>query len=278
MKLMSINIEGTIHLQERVLPFLKAEQPDVACLQEVFFKDIPLIEQELGAKGYFALQVNVETGNVFSQQTYGMLGQMILTKYPVRSVQHQYYSPPVLLDDLNEYLAPRLRDADFSPSSVEIPFEIPTLTHPNALWRVLTSLETEIDGEWYRVVTTHFTRSDHAQFTSKQADDFKRMWLLLEDLGEFVLCGDFNSPRGGAQDEDPNLGPNVFDTLSERLQDNIPPEVTSTIDPDLHRAPGLEIVVDGLFSTPTYQVESVSVVPGISDHQALVAEVSKFRY
>jgi len=273
MKLCSMNVEGHIHLHERVIPFLKKEQPDVICLQEVFFRDIPLLEAELGMQAHFGLMANVEDANPVFNQPYGMIGVVILTRGDVKSVQHQYYAPTIAVDDLNEYLAPRLKDADFSPTSVEIPFEVPILSHPNAMWRVLSSLDIEVDGEWYRVAHTHFTWADKGMFTQKQADDFRSLWTLVEDLGEHVLCGDFNSPRGGDGD-----GTNIYDQLADRMSSAVPLEEISTLDENLHRAGRLDLVVDGIFTTPTYSVSDIRLESGVSDHKALVAQVEKMKF
>jgi hypothetical protein len=49
----------------------------------------------------------------------------------------------------------------------------------------------------------------------------------------------------------------------------------TTIDQYLHRKPGIQLVVDGLFSTPEYEVAHVKVKSGISDHMAVIATVSR---
>jgi endonuclease/exonuclease/phosphatase family metal-dependent hydrolase len=273
MKVCTLNIEGRRHLEERVLPFLKQENPDVVCLQEVFFADIPAIEFALEAKAHFAPMVDVETGIPSFDQPYGVLGLAILTRHPVRAVQHRYYSPAVAIDDLQEYLAPRLKDDDFSPKSVDIPFEIPKFTHPNSMWRVLSSVEVEVSGEWYRVANTHFTWSDDGQFTTKQAEDFRRFWANIEDLGEVILTGDFNSPRGGHGD-----GANPYDLLSDRMESVVPMEETTTLDPNLHRGGELHLVVDGIFLTPTYSAHKVTLAVGVSDHKPILAEVEKRKF
>jgi len=273
MKVCTLNIEGRRHLEERVLPFLKSENPDVVCLQEVFFADIPTLEFALGAKAQFAPMVNVETGMPSFDQPHGVLGVAILTRHPVRAVQHRYYAPAVALDDLQEFLVPRLKDDDFSPKSVDIPFEIPLFTHPNSMWRVLSSVDVEVQGEWYRVANTHFTWSDAGQFTTKQADDFRRLWTNIEDLGEVILTGDFNSPRGGEGD-----GQNPYDVLSDRMEAIIPADEITTLDSTLHRAGELNLVVDGIFITPTYESQEVRLISAVSDHQAIVAEIEKRTY
>lgn len=270
MKVCTLNIEGRRHLEERVLPFLKAENPDIVCLQEVFFADIPALEFALQAKAQFAPMVNVETGTSSFDQPHGVLGIAIITRHQVRAVQHRYYAPAVAIDDLQEFLVPRLKDDDFSPKSVDIPFEIPLFSHPSSMWRVLSSVEVEVAGEWYRVANTHFTWTDGGQFTPKQADDFRRLWTNIEDLGEVILTGDFNSVRGGAGN-----GANPYDVLSDRMEAIVPLEESTTLDPNLHRAGELHLVVDGIFLTPTYAAQAVTLESGVSDHMAIVAEVEK---
>ncbi len=78
-----------------------------------------------------------------------------------------------------------------------------------------------------------------------------------------MLCGDFNAPRGGP----------VFDKLADHLADNIPPAATTTIDPNLHRSGALELVVDGLFTSPHFTASDVALHPGLSDHQGVTATI-----
>jgi hypothetical protein len=59
------------------------------------------------------------------------------------------------------------------------------------------------------------------------------------------------------------------------LIDHLPANVTSTLDPQFHRAKGLEYVVDTIFSTPEYEVTEVRVLNGISDHKGIVARVER---
>ena len=78
-----------------------------------------------------------------------------------------------------------------------------------------------------------------------------------------MFCGDFNAPRGGE----------VFDQLASHYSDCVPPEITTTIDQELHRAKGLQYVVDSIFSTDQYRLEDVRVQSGVSDHCALIGRV-----
>lgn len=117
----------------------------------------------------------------------------------------------------------------------------------------------------------HWTWTREGKVEQQQREDIGR---LVEHLvgQEIVLCGDFNMPR--------NLpgGNELYEHLAGIYQDNIPAEITTTIDPHLHRVnranPGrLALIVDYLWSTPSYQVSEVRVVSGVSDHCALVCEI-----
>jgi len=88
---------------------------------------------------------------------------------------------------------------------------------------------------------------------------------VLETLGDFVLAGDFNAPRGKE----------IFSLLAERYTDNIPQKYTSSIDGTLHKAGPLPYMIDGIFSTPLYEVVDVEMVCGVSDHCAFKAFVTK---
>ncbi len=92
------------------------------------------------------------------------------------------------------------------------------------------------------------------------------MLKILTKIPELILCGDFNSPRGGG---------GIYDRLATQYRDHIPAHITTTIDGQLHRAGPLQFVVDGLFSSPEYLVNQVQVVGGLSDHMAIVAKLSK---
>lgn len=124
----------------------------------------------------------------------------------------------------------------------------------------LQSEETEL-----YISTTHFTWSNQGKVTDEQRVNMRVLLDKIEAFPELVLCGDFNTPRGKA----------LFDMLSEKLIDNVPLTITTTIDPQLHRAGALQYVVDGLFTTPDYKVEKISIEQGLSDHCAIFATISK---
>ena len=115
----------------------------------------------------------------------------------------------------------------------------------------------------FTVGTTHFTWTGDGKVDGQQRVDLERMFEILDNIPEIVLCGDFNAPRGGE----------IFNSLSERFTDYIPKHYTTSIDGNLHYAGDLKVMVDGLFSTPHYTARNTKLVCGVSDHCAVVSEI-----
>jgi endonuclease/exonuclease/phosphatase family metal-dependent hydrolase len=131
---------------------------------------------------------------------------------------------------------------------------------------VLLSCDVHKDNEIYTVATTHFTWTPDGQPDVLQRKNIVSLLRALKKLPDVVFCGDFNAPRGRE----------IFDKLAKKYKDNIPEEITTTIDPFLHRAPHLGYVVDGLFSTPKYSIDNVRAETGISDHKAIVGLIHQY--
>jgi endonuclease/exonuclease/phosphatase family metal-dependent hydrolase len=91
-----------------------------------------------------------------------------------------------------------------------------------------------------------------------------RLLELLDDRS-LVLCGDFNAPRGKE----------IFSRLAAHWTDHVPLAHTTSLDPVLHRAGALQLMVDGIFSTPDYDVSGVRLHQGVSDHCAITARIGK---
>lgn len=126
-------------------------------------------------------------------------------------------------------------------------------------------VEFEHEGSFYRLLGTHFTWSPKGEPSDLQREELTKLFSVLDELDHFVIAGDFNTPRGTE----------IFDTIAKKYKDNIPPEVTTTIDGNFHKAGHLQYVVDGMFSTPEYAVHNVKVVDGLSDHCGIIAEIEK---
>jgi endonuclease/exonuclease/phosphatase family metal-dependent hydrolase len=238
LKLLTLNIEHDRHL-DRVSDAIATHLPDIVCLQEVFEKDCA----KLAAVGDYqvkyaisALMPEGRKGNT-SPRSWGVA---VLTRVPVHRQTFAYYS-----DD------PRIR----------------IFKEPNDPRRLVLMTEIEREGRFYRIGTTHFTWSTNGEAADNQRADFARLKQVLLPYPHYVLCGDFNSPRGRE----------IFARFTDELGllDHLPADVKNTLDPKFHRVPTLELAVDTIFSTPEYQVTEVQVLGGLSDHKGILARIER---
>lgn len=241
-KLISLNIEGNKHLDDRVLPFLLARKPEVITLQEVFLSDVPKIEEALGMNGIFIPMADVNYENEHLPAR-GLWGILHLTKLNAVEASYQYYYG--IEDEIPKFFANQ---------------------DPNSMNRVLVWQVVEKEGQFYRFATTHFTWSKDGQTIDLQKQTYQSMNEILKTFPDVVLTGDFNAPRGRE----------IFTSLSETYTDNIPQDIITTIDNNLHKAKAnIQFVVDGCFTSGEYKASEVEVVDGVSDHMAVVATISK---
>jgi endonuclease/exonuclease/phosphatase family metal-dependent hydrolase len=236
-RLVSLNIERSRHL-DRIGAFLRRWGPDVVCLQEIEQRDLPRIINEAGlAHNRFAAMAR----HPDSDGT-GPFGVAILSRQPIEDADILVYAGEgngtELLDCASELS--RIRTCRFAALQVRIP----------------------IAGKELHVATTHVPWTPDGQPRPFQTDAIEQLIAALTSRPT-ILCGDFNAPRGGP----------VFDRLAETWRDNIPHDVTTTLDPELHRAGSLDLVVDGLFTTEEVVVRDVRVLSGLSDHQAITAQI-----
>lgn len=250
LKVASINIEGHRHL-DRVVAFCQTEQPDIVNLQEVYESDLPSLATALSMEYHF--------------------GPMALVRRPPRDASSPYYPwgvaqlyNPRQLSQVQHRLETYVRIQPVGFPNFKPDFN-------NMMDRVVSLLEFELAGQAWRVATTHFTWTPRGNHTPEQAAAFESLKQLLGKYDDFIITGDFNSPRNHM----PNENTNVFKELALMYRDHIPSSYQTSVDPDLHKAGPLQLLVDGLFSTPQYTSQNVRLVPGVSDHQAIVGELMK---
>lgn len=233
LKLLSLNIEEDNHF-DKFIPVINQQSPDVILMQEVFAKDIEYLEKNLNKSSIY-----VPTYIMRRNFDDFLSGNAILTNLEIIE-QYEYfyrgdkYNPPILYYGQGDKMN-----------------------------RALTIVKIKKDENIYTIAHTHFTWSDKGEASDIQRTDLFKLNALLERHKNFVLVGDFNAPRGRE----------IFNQLSSKYQDNIPDEITTTLDPDLHRAGSLNLVVDGIFTTELYHTYNVKVISGVSDHCALVANI-----
>lgn len=235
-KIVSLNIEQDKHLS-LIGPFFKKQNPDVLLLQEVLEKDLEKLSRFLNMPFVFAPMCKYRKDVT---QTPQVIGPAIFTKLNILAKDTSYY---------------------FGGKGV-----LPLITRPKPqkMWRAIIRIVVVKNGKQFCLVNTHFTWTPDGLPDARQRRDLRKMLDLLSSTPELILCGDFNAPRGGE----------IFDQLAEVYKDNIPRDITTTIDQKLHRAKGLQHLVDGLFTTRGYEAQDVQVVSNVSDHCAIVANVT----
>lgn len=242
-KLISLNIERSKHL-ERNIPFFQKEQPGILCLQEAFEADLDHIGEELAMPYRIWLKDTLTDGERNGSGKEGYSGPAIFSRTPLLDSGSEYYYMPE------------------GGISLEGNTKIVRQTNAQGLVWCVTS----IAGQEYFVLNTHFVCTKNGVFNEEQKRDFQELKNILDRFGVHILTGDLNSPRGYG---------NWEQFVEYYGQDNIPADVVSTIDPELHRVKNLELVVDGIFAKAPYVVRDVRLVPGLSDHKAIVAQIEK---
>lgn len=233
--LLTLNIENDRHL-DRVEAAIAEHLPDVVCLQEVLEANCARLASVGGYDVKFALGGRQPRPSG-EERNWGVA---VLTRIPVRrQVETCYAADPV----------------------------VRVLRHPDDTRRVVLMTELEHQGQPYRIATTHFTWTPDGHISQLQKADFTRLDRALADYADYVLCGDFNAPRGR------EMFGKFVDELG--LVDHLPADVTTTLDARFHRAGPLELVVDTIFSTPEYRVTDMRVLDGISDHKGILGIVER---
>lgn len=245
MKLVSLNIEHTKHL-ETVLPFLERENADVLCIQELVDATI----QEIARFGYtysFLPMTHVnENGRT------GTLGTALFVRNGIAAHFHSWY-----------YRGGKGTAPGFNRSLME-----------ETVWRGVVYATCAVDGRSYQIGSTHFTWTEYGESASElQKNDMHTLLTRSADEPPHILCGDFNIPRHHNA---------LYEELTGRYTDNVPEHYASSLDKTLHRlgsTAGKEhlftsFMVDYLFSQAPYTVSDVRLVFGVSDHAAVVGNIS----
>lgn len=264
MKLVQLNMESHRHLEERTLPFLLSEKPDVVCLQEVFLLDLPRLKEVLGMECVFGPMASIESVSIHQHHALGEWGVAL------------FYRPEQLIKSGNIYYE---AGDEVGGPVVDEAQPLPIFfkdNNPNAMHRVVVWVELLVgESSSVTIGTTHFTWSPKGSFSERQQKSSQRLLTIADELNIDILTGDFNSPRWspGEQPFQSELGyeQNMFGLLAAAFTDTIPPDVVTSIDGQFHKAGYLQLMVDGVFTRDNISVQNVRVVDGVSDHMAVVA-------
>ena len=86
MKLISLNVEGNIHLN-KVLPFLEKEAPDVVCLMEATDKHVQYLQEHGYSTSFLPRCIREQQGEEFTE------GLILASKSPIAFTSYRYYNP-----------------------------------------------------------------------------------------------------------------------------------------------------------------------------------------
>ncbi|MCF7816005.1 MAG: hypothetical protein K9M10_03905 [Candidatus Pacebacteria bacterium] len=243
MKLITINIEGDLHF-DSVIPFIKAELPDILCIQEIFKIDLCQLEELGYSCTFLPMTMKLTRGKYYEWGT-ALCSQAKPTK-----TRTFYYPTPCN--------------------------EIPVFNHhdiENSVLHGVIESCIPIGGDNFRIATTHFTWTpDGAVPSTKQKTDIVTLLAYLAQLEPHVLCGDFNIPRSCSP---------LYAELTKHYTDTIPESYVSSLDAKVHRhgkTLGKErifnsFMVDYIFTQPPYKATDVRLGFGLSDHAAVVATI-----
>lgn len=236
LNIVSLNIEGQRNLS-LVTPFLETSSADAILLQEVFEANLNPLARSL----HMAYNFTPMCRRPLEYYSLGELhewGVAILAREMVALDRTYYHGDPSQLPEFGQGIVGNIA-----------PVVVSSLVRKN---RKLFSL-----------ATTHFPWAADGKASDLQRTELASLLRILSRLRDVILVGDFNAPRGGE----------IFGKLSAKYRDWIPSEITTTIDGARHKAGYLQLVVDGLFTSPEYEARNVELVDGVSDHWAITAQI-----
>jgi len=248
-KIITLNIEGTRHL-DTVIPFLQEENADIICLQELYKPAVSILNQVLGdsyTANFEPLCLHNDNGR---NEMWDPIGIAIFSRVPIRNNQ---------IFDI------------YVPKQTVVRQEKSNIRETT---RTLLQSVTLDDDDHTTICNTHFTWSARGEATENQRVDVNTLIEVLNRLPHFILCGDFNIPRGNIH----------YRTLATHLTDHVPTQFTCSLDMSMHRsrhdpvekARVSEFMVDYIFSKPnTYSVEGTTQHCSVSDHCGFSALIEK---
>jgi endonuclease/exonuclease/phosphatase family metal-dependent hydrolase len=198
--------------------------------------DIGILKSQLGLPyTVFVPSIVVDKPNIYRFRD-GEIGLGILSKIPLNHTQVDYHSKPSLE-------TPIFNDKD-----------------GNYCNRALLSAKIQTPDGSMRVSTTHFTWTADGAPNSERRVHVAQLVELITKQNVDIICGDFNAPHGAE----------IMTYIGNVIESRMPTGVETTPDPKLHRAKGVKLVVDNIFSRPGRRPAEFQVVGGLSDHKALV--------
>ncbi len=225
----SLNIEHDKHL-DKIVPIVMRIHPDVCCFQEALLSSVPKLSRDLDLPhSYYVPLANGSQTKSWNMAPDDQWGMLFLSKVAFQNKGlFCYAGDAAVIPEINE--------------------------HPNSPRRAVAWIKISK----FTLLQTHFTWTPvyFGGVTPEQSADFSKLLAGLDQFSSGILCGDLNSPRGMS----------LWSQLANRFTDYTPPEIVTTIDPQLHKAGDLKIVVDCVFGWGDHQVTGTKLLTGVSDH------------
>jgi endonuclease/exonuclease/phosphatase family metal-dependent hydrolase len=264
--LLHLNIERNKHL-DAVFKLLKEKNPDIVCLEEVFSKDAEKIASQ------FVYNYLYSPLFIFkNKEEEDQLGSAIFSKFPIINIQKNYYGD-IKIDGLITVTIEEEVESTKTKERIENRFEYN--------YTLLSGLIQLNEKNNVTVCTTHFPVTDHQSpshedhdfMNIKKIDEIERSRIFFENLvntihsfeNPIIFTADLNNPRGEY----------IYDSLTHELVDQVPADLKSSLDPNLHRVKNLNLMVDTIMTTPDIKVKSFEVIEGVSDHKAFLISFYK---
>lgn len=261
LSIMSLNV-GRL-LQDRTTAYLEAlnhdkDVPDVLCIQDLPFDGLPLLER-------WPHVTFAPMTNHYVNGERVVVGIAMASRFFVTNVVHHTTWGNGLLKDLQGINDKNERYlGEESDRLVEATED-----------RVLVCGLVVKDGKRYHIATTHGMWVRGGVVNDVQRKSTAALCTRLGQIGHarngLVLAADMNMSRGGE----------IYQMVTDVMKDCMPETINTTLDPDHPYAKrGGSIVTDYVMMYPTsrrdpYRVRDVRLLPGVSDHQALFATITK---
>lgn len=260
------SFNGGRFLLEQTRAYLKRlavgeeSRPDVMCLQDIPFRDLPLFE--------WAPYVTFApmTNHLINGQR-AVVGIAVASCYFMTDITHHITWGNGNLKDLqgvdcNNQRAVPTAEGDRVIDSTED--------------RVVICATIVKDGVEYNIATTHgFWARGGGVNDAKRSSTIRLRDALVHEAvcrGGLVFAGDLNCARSGE----------IYNMLTNTLHDCMPIEIDNTLDPDHPFVrKGGKVVNDYVMTcdighgSKTYDVSDVTLRSGVSDHCALSAMISR---
>lgn len=240
MKLVSLNLEGKRHY-DTALPFIEREDADIVALMETD-EALQSWLQELGYHTTFAPLIIRDRDNEQYKE-----GIVCASKIK-HDAEIFYYRKP------QEEIVVQVKGKNPETTSQPVIFA-------------------EIGDT--ALAVTHFTWTPSGETPCEhQKASAETLLSYLKTKPAHILCGDMNIPR---------LHNELYEKFIEQYNDEVPLTYFSSLDLQVHRGrkdPELiklfeRFMVDYIFTQPPYKAEDVRLEFGVSDHAAVIGNISK---